>query len=246
MHATSGKRKKRRTTPDHSSRTLLSGSSDSPMTSTEQFMTGEFSSAEGITTLPWRGHRWKVQRRRSLTSFPTPTAPTVVRFQSSSIPANIADEFCSKDNNWTLGLVINSYLKDDKKHVMHVISLNNGREVHVPAGSVEHVSILQQCDADDDIPDSGPALVSTVSGGHASSIDMHHASATSAGTFDSFEGEPSIPEVGLLEEELDDGWTSWFNFVDDRTGTLVQDELDRPAPWYTVDSDGELQRLQVQ
>lgn len=83
---------------------------------------------------------------------------------------------------------MNSYLQDDNNQLVHVIILDSGRELHIPAGSVEHVSILQQCDANDD--DNGPALILNVSGGHASSIDMHHASATSAGTFDSLNANP--------------------------------------------------------
>lgn len=72
-------------------------------------------------------------------------------------------------NCWTLGLVVLSYVRSESRQLMHVVVLDDGKELHVRSSDVDHILVLNQCL--DDVDSEAPAhnLDFKVPGGHASS-----------------------------------------------------------------------------
>lgn len=133
--------------------------------------------------LPWRGHRWLVRSAKASTVPTTLTSATMVRFQSTLLSM---DAHCQQQQNemdWTLGVVVHSYIRNDNRQLMHIVVLDNGRELHLPSGSVESIKILEQFQQTEDIDDAVQPSVLELSGGHASSVNKLPGSASSHGTF---------------------------------------------------------------
>lgn len=74
--------------------------------------------------------------------------------------------------------------------------------------------MLEQCANTDDVEDIADASTIEVSGGHLSSVKRQHGSKVSGGTLDSSVSGVSLLESSLFNEDFEDCFMSWYNFID--------------------------------
>lgn len=199
------------TVPAHSSIALQTTTSAYPDADPGGILATATTSATAI--LPWRGHHWQVRRSSTADSTDCGSTPKVVRFQSSLLDAHQKHDVPADSSEWTLGLVVHSYVRSDSRQLTHVLILNNGAEVHVGSGDVESIDIMHQCADMEEAVTVVDASPLQLSNGHLSSIDRARGSEASEGTFSSDFTPAECADGDNAEGAAGESWMSWYDFA---------------------------------
>lgn len=137
--------------------------------------------ASSPCTMPWQGDLWSVNACMPSPLTSAINTPLPVRFPSSLLENELVDEGTEGAVQWVLGLAIHSYVQSDRPEMMYVVLLESGREVHLPCGQVDCISIVND-DSTDVYSTHDEDSIYQFGGGHPSSEDEHEDTQSSGGS----------------------------------------------------------------